>query len=211
MINKNSKSSKSKARIPQQSRGIETKKQIIAAALKLFSEKGYHGTNTKEIASAAGVSTGSYYAYFKDKKNVFMTVMEDYKNSIFDKLFAANENIHFYTKNKKQYILNIIQIILDAHDHCPEFHQEIHSLTYSDPDVRTFQCRKDEMAVEQTLRLFECWKEHLRIKDYHSAAILVTHVMEEACHVVKFSDHPVDEKKIVNAFADMLSRYLFKD
>ena len=55
-------------RTPQQKRSEETRKRIIAAAERLFSEKGYYNTNSKEIAKAANVSIGSFYSYFKDKK-----------------------------------------------------------------------------------------------------------------------------------------------
>ncbi len=63
-----------KVRIPRQKRGIETKGRIIQAARGLFSRKGFHGTNSKEIASAAGVSIGSFYSYFQDKKALFLEV-----------------------------------------------------------------------------------------------------------------------------------------
>ncbi|MFD1909576.1 TetR/AcrR family transcriptional regulator [Paenibacillus rhizoplanae] len=53
-----------KIRTPQQERSIRTKEAIIRAAMQLFSDKGFYQTNTKEIAAAAGVSTGSFYSYF---------------------------------------------------------------------------------------------------------------------------------------------------
>ena len=57
-----------KTRVPQQKRGIETRNHIVEAARVLFSRDGFNGTNAKEIAAEAGVSVGSFYAYFKDKK-----------------------------------------------------------------------------------------------------------------------------------------------
>jgi AcrR family transcriptional regulator len=69
---------KNKVRIPQQQRGIQTKNQIIEAAMKLFSEKGFHATNSKEIAKEAGVATGCFYSYFTDKKAVFCAALQIY-------------------------------------------------------------------------------------------------------------------------------------
>ena len=37
-------------RKPKQQRGIDTRKQIVKAAFKLFADKGIHGTNSTEIA-----------------------------------------------------------------------------------------------------------------------------------------------------------------
>ena len=57
---------KNQVREPQQERSIEKKNKIIEAGYELFSETGYYGTNTQEIAKRAGVSTGIVYGYFED-------------------------------------------------------------------------------------------------------------------------------------------------
>jgi DNA-binding transcriptional regulator YbjK len=53
-----------KTRIPRQNRSVQTRDKIIIAALELFSEKGFHSTNSKEITARAGVSIG-----IRTKKN----------------------------------------------------------------------------------------------------------------------------------------------
>ena len=59
---------------PVQERGEATKNRLLDQALELFSRKGYHATTSKEIAAAAGLATGSFYRYFRDKKAVFLGV-----------------------------------------------------------------------------------------------------------------------------------------
>ncbi len=56
-------------RVPTQKRSIEKKRSLIKAGFELFSELGFYKVNTKQIAKQAGVSIGSYYAYFEDKPN----------------------------------------------------------------------------------------------------------------------------------------------
>ena len=46
---------KNLVREPRQERSIEKKNRIIDAGYELFSEVGYYGTNTAEIAKKAGV------------------------------------------------------------------------------------------------------------------------------------------------------------
>jgi AcrR family transcriptional regulator len=41
--------------------------QILEAALKVFSEKGFNASRTRDIAQAAGVSEGTIFNYFKSK------------------------------------------------------------------------------------------------------------------------------------------------
>lgn len=67
-------------REPKQKRSIEKKNKIIDAGLELFSKKGYHNTNTVEIAKLAGVSIGALYSYFKDKKSIYIDSFEFFLN-----------------------------------------------------------------------------------------------------------------------------------
>lgn len=46
----------------------ERREQIMEAALRVFAQKGYDGSTTKDIAAAAGVTPGLIYHYFADKR-----------------------------------------------------------------------------------------------------------------------------------------------
>src|SRR6201996_6623289 len=47
----------------------------LAAARRLFSEQGYEGATIRDIASAAGMSTGAVFANFTDKSDLFREIM----------------------------------------------------------------------------------------------------------------------------------------
>ena len=86
---------KSTVRKPQQERSIEKKNKIIEAGYQLFSEVGYYGTNTAEIAKRAGVSTGIVYGYFQDKRDILICVLEIYINKVFAPYFKLFDKINF--------------------------------------------------------------------------------------------------------------------
>ena len=48
----------------------QTRQELIGAAMRLFEEKGYEQTTVAEIASAAGVSTKTFFNYFASKDEV---------------------------------------------------------------------------------------------------------------------------------------------
>lgn len=56
--------------------------QIIKAAAKLFSKKGYHRTSVKEIARVSGISIGSLYDYIKNKEDILYFFYEQYVNAL---------------------------------------------------------------------------------------------------------------------------------
>ncbi len=68
---------------------------ILEAALQLFSTHGYRGTSIREIAEAAGLSTGNVYHHFPDKEALFRTLLDQYWAAIdtpdfpFNKALAA--------------------------------------------------------------------------------------------------------------------------
>jgi AcrR family transcriptional regulator len=51
------------------------KVQILDAAARLFAEKGFHRTTTKDIAEAADVSEGTLYNYFVNKEDMLLGIM----------------------------------------------------------------------------------------------------------------------------------------
>lgn len=50
------------------------KKQIIAAAIQCFANKGYHAASIQEIADTAGIAKGSLYFYFKSKEELLHSI-----------------------------------------------------------------------------------------------------------------------------------------
>ena len=64
-------------REPQQARSRASRDALLEAAADLFARRGYTGTNTKDIAEQAGVSVGTLYFYFKDKRQILVSMLVD--------------------------------------------------------------------------------------------------------------------------------------
>ena len=60
-----------------QRRAEDRPREICAAALSVFAEKGFAAARLDEIAKRAGVSKGTLYLYFKDKEQLFRAVVRD--------------------------------------------------------------------------------------------------------------------------------------
>ncbi len=54
-----------------------TRKAILEAAVRLFSEKGFENTRIEELAQAAGIGKGTIYSYFKTKNDILFAFCED--------------------------------------------------------------------------------------------------------------------------------------
>lgn len=56
----------------------EIRQAIEKSAIDIFLEKGYLNTKIKDIAEKANVSVGSIYIYFKNKEDLFYTLLPQY-------------------------------------------------------------------------------------------------------------------------------------
>ncbi|MBI4690888.1 MAG: TetR/AcrR family transcriptional regulator [Nitrospirae bacterium] len=73
--------------------GIESKKRILDAAMRIFSEYGYAKANMRMIAKSAGISIGGLYLYFKNKEDLCLTLMKSRMNDFADKTMEAVRDI----------------------------------------------------------------------------------------------------------------------
>ena len=121
-------------REPRQERAIEKKSKIIKAGYELFSEVGYYGTNTAEIAKRAGVSTGIVYGYFQDKRDILLSVLEIYLEKVSAPLLKRLDGI---TAPINYSVLAplILSDVIKTHKANRKMHEALHSLSGSDEAV----------------------------------------------------------------------------
>jgi AcrR family transcriptional regulator len=72
----------------QEQRSTATRQALVAAARRLWAERGYAEVGTPEIAAAAGVTRGAMYHQFADKAALFLAVMEAVEQDVVSRLAA---------------------------------------------------------------------------------------------------------------------------
>lgn len=53
----------------------ESRRNIMDVAMRLFAERGYHGTSISKIATEAGISKGLLYNYFASKEDLLRALL----------------------------------------------------------------------------------------------------------------------------------------
>lgn len=98
------------------------KKQLLDCATRLFGKMGYHQTQISDILHAANVSRGTFYQYFKNKDDIFATILEnlyaDWRKVLFFNPTADSEEY----KGGRMFFIHQIKITLkffmDHPDYC---------------------------------------------------------------------------------------------
>ena len=73
-----------KSRPPKKSRAAgdpTTEEKIKEAARKLFTQKGFAATRTRDIAEEAGINLALLNYYFRSKQKLFDLIMKDHSHS----------------------------------------------------------------------------------------------------------------------------------
>ena len=190
-------------RVPRQKRSIEKKNNIIDAAYRIFNEKGYNNTNTVEIAKEAGIATGSVYAYFKDKKDIFIEALKKYSNNITENVMNKLEEIPI-----DEDLLNVIKIIInisiESHSTSSNLHDEIMSLSYLDEDVKNhFKVLQSEI-MDKVLNQLE--KRNIKVKNEKEKMFLIVSIMDSLCHECAYNrDIDFDKDIAIDECANMIN------
>ncbi len=198
-------------RVPQQQRSIETRNSILEAARALFSEKGFHGTNSKEIAARAAVSIGSFYSYFKDKKVLFIEVFRAYEHERIMQILKAQNRQRFEAQGGRALVRGIIESVLAAHDLSPRFEREAMLMCYADPAVEAIHAEIEEQVHRQLVETLTQVADRLRVEDLEAAAAVISNAVETTVHQIKLFDAPVSDTRLIEALTDMIHRFLFQD
>lgn len=139
---------KKTVRVPKQERSIEKKNKIIEAGYELFSEVGYYGTNTAEIAKRADVSTGIVYGYFRDKRDILICVLDIYINKVFDPFLRLFEKLTLPI-DFNSLIPKLIDQTIKTHKNNTKIHEVLHALASTDEAVNAeFIALEDQITVK---------------------------------------------------------------
>ncbi|HEX2576157.1 MAG TPA: TetR/AcrR family transcriptional regulator [Aquihabitans sp.] len=77
----------------RQARAEATRQQLLLAARDVFSERGYGGATVAAITAAADTAHGTFYLYFRNKEDVFVHVISDVLEDLYQVSFTPPEQL----------------------------------------------------------------------------------------------------------------------
>src|SRR4030095_15698868 len=103
--------------------GVDRRLQILRVAMRLFSQRGFRGTTTKEIALAAGVSEAMVFLHFATKEQLYSAIL-DHKaclHETMDPLHIVHDALA--RKDDRAVFEGLALDALNQHDCDPQFHR----------------------------------------------------------------------------------------
>lgn len=193
-------------REPKQQRSIEKKNKIIEAGFKLFCEKGYHNTNTAEIAKEAGVSTGIVYNYFNNKKDILLEAISLYSETISAPMFEEFKAINFPTDISKL-LSHLIDNIIREHYIAKSAHEEMIAMSYLDEDVREFFKTYEEKTTNTIVEFLK--NIGMNITNPYEKVHIAFNLIEDLCHETIYHNHKnidynIMKEQVVSIISNLL-------
>ncbi|MEZ5310073.1 MAG: helix-turn-helix domain-containing protein [Microthrixaceae bacterium] len=67
----------------------ERRKQLLAVAVDVFAEKGFHAASMNDVAEAAGVTKPVLYQHFTSKRDLFVELLDEIGNDLRETIAKA--------------------------------------------------------------------------------------------------------------------------
>ena len=193
-------------RVPKQQRSIEKKQRIKDAAIKLMSEKGYHSTSSNEIAKAADVSIGTFYSYFKDKKELYIELVADIYNIV---LKAVDFSSLPEDMSIEDTVYMYISYIFKGHSVMTEFQREIASLSEQSDEFREIEMEHKKEVSAMLIHMLGDYKDQVKVKDLKTASYIILTMVEAVVHDTMFHNKGKNKKAVTQELTAMIVNYLF--
>ncbi|MBN1883610.1 MAG: TetR/AcrR family transcriptional regulator [Deltaproteobacteria bacterium] len=194
-------------RNPVQDRGIKTKQKLIETGKEIFSKHGFHDITADEIAHSAGLSVGTFYAYFIDKQDIFFAVLDDYLME-FDRIISEGiQNFLAITDaDISTTLTNIVRLVFKEHKKSSFFMKEFIKMSLSDEEVNRrlhiMDMRVRDVLTENLLAI------GIDEKRAVSISFVIYYALEGVIHKIALDDEEVDENAVLLELTSLLSGYI---
>ncbi len=99
--------------------GTERRAAIVSAAIRLFSERGFRGVTTRELAAEVGVSEPVLYQHFATKRELYAAII-DSKSQEVERVTADLEQ-YLETDDDHGFFRRLAELILSFHEQDPAY------------------------------------------------------------------------------------------
>jgi len=125
-----------------------TRDDVVAAAGRLFAERGYHGTSMRELGKELGLLGSSLYSHVESKQDLLVDVVEEGSRLFEMSAAAAMESEGPASEVLSELISSHIDVVLDNRDVARTFLNEARMLD-TDHRARVLEARDH---YEETFR-----------------------------------------------------------
>lgn len=196
-----------------QERARKTYEALVNAAADCFLDAGYDATGTPDIAARAGVSVGTFYRYFDDKKQVYIEVTRRYLADSYHRILDRLTPQRFIGMDGRATLTETVDILLDQATRHPTMHKTFVEMALRDADVLALRRAFDKITLDKLSALISAVCTREAVPDPEATALVLQVAAVECASVIGgIRGAPlVDAARAKAALAAVLYRTLFDE
>jgi len=165
-------------RRPQQLRARHTVEAILEAVIRILKREGTEAVTTNHIAEVAGVSIGSLYQYFPDKRAIFAALHQRHIEQIdrvIETTLVQNASVPL-----ERLMRALVDAMIDAHSADPELHDLF--VAHVTPQAGETKSFAERMQGAFRLAISARSSELKKGRNLDVHVFVVTRMFESLCH-----------------------------
>jgi AcrR family transcriptional regulator len=194
-----------------QARARATYEALLAAAREAFAKRGYDATQSPDIAAAAGVSVGTFYRYFTDKRQAFVEMIADHLEEVQRHVLGQLSPERLGGGERRATIDAAIDVLFRQARLHPALDEVFLAMSLRDPEVAELKAEWDASGRAALAALIEVIVPRDVVRDPHAAAFVVHRAALELAMAPELRGEgaAIDEHEVRIALREMLERYFF--
>lgn len=193
-------------RKPQQKRAISTVDAIIQAGIIVLATEGEKGLTTRKVADVAGVSVGSLYEYFENKKAIHAAIIDSLANDLADAVRAEIPNIvQLSIGDAVRSILNLVKEKLEKDDQ-----RLLHCVRHSLSHLRNYPFKPLQRVLsELSIRYLMHHPKLAQVKNLPTTSYIIIYGgMYTVLHHMSDPNPPMSFDELVDGLVAMVTSYI---
>lgn len=164
-------------RVPTQQRSRQTVEAIVEAVVRILKREGVDGVTTNRVAEVAGVSIGSVYQYFPDKRAIFGALHDRHVEQI-SRLIEGTLVAHAASPFD-DLVRALVEALVEAHASEPELHELLMTEVPNRGGARAFESRLRDAF---TLAIAARTPAARPARDQEQVLFILPHMVEALAH-----------------------------
>ena len=176
----------------------ERKSQIMDAAMKVITRKGFSNTRMDDIVQEAGLSKGAICHHYQGKKDIFLALIGHWETQTFPDFYSRNGKERSAADTLKDFASEVIKVF-KSRSHVFQAEVEFWALANQDDEVR----KRSQELYEKIITLFELViikgireKEFIKV-DTRITAIYILSVFQGINWVCIFKDKKINAEDYI--------------
>ena len=187
----------------------ERQSQIMEAAMKVITRKGFSSARIDDIVNEAGLSKGAIYHHYEGKKDLFLALIDHWETQTFPDFYSRNGKERSASDTLIDFSEEIIKVF-KTRSYVFQVEVEFWSLANQDDEIR----KRSQELYEKIINLFELViikgireKEFIKV-DTRITAIYILSVFQGINWFCIFDDKKINAVNYIQKSIELINKGL---